>query len=154
MKSPLRATKIRGTKSRNWRFVTYHLCSRMLLPFVAILFTVFRETLFYHPPKHHVSSAAWVSIILSLLFFYFMQVPLLKKDPNRFQRGDLWILGIAWVSLAVLVQIAIAHLWYHIGWSFIVTAYSATYLNPWMIVLIALFIMPRLAAIGTRGWLF
>jgi hypothetical protein len=125
----MRSTKLRSTKSRNWRLVTYHLYSRMLIPFAAVLFTVFRETLFHTIPKHHVSLASWVSIVLSLIFFYFMQGPLLKHETHRFQRGDLWIVGFSWASLAVIVQILIARLWYHLGWEFIIHSYKGTYVN-------------------------
>lgn len=148
----MRSTRSRSTKSRNWRFITYNLYSRMIIPFAAVLFTTFRETLPHH--SHSLSTNAWISIIVSLVFFYFMQIPLLKHDSHRFQRGDLWLLGFCWVAFAVASHIIAGHMFYGMTWISIIHSYSLIHLSPWAMVLASLFVMPRLAAIGTRGWLF
>jgi hypothetical protein len=123
-----------------------------MVPFIILLFSSLKEIL--HSPEQGGSIQGWISVGLSLVFFYTLYTQVLKKDTSRFSRGDLWVMGLIWVGLAMIVQMAVLYGIYNIDPRLILNSYSFSKLEPWPFALVGLFLSPRLAAMIAKKWLF
>lgn len=143
---------MRKTGYSSWRFFSSNLLSRALLPFNTLLFSNFQYVL----TDGHATGPlqGWVFIGLSIVFFYVLYIQILRKETNRFSRGDLWSIGFIWSALAVMSQLAVLYGLRNKDLGFILSLYSVTSLQPWLLSLIGLLISPRLAAIVAKKWFF
>ena len=136
----------------SWRFFSSNIFSRVMLPFVVLLFSSLKEIL--SSVEQSVSIQGWLSIALSVAFFYTLYTQVLKRDNSRFSRGDLWMMGLIWAGLAMIVQMAVLYGVYNIDPYLILNSYAITKLEPWPFALIGLVLTPRLAAMVAKKWFF
>ncbi|MFN7662980.1 MAG: hypothetical protein ACK5PQ_04615 [Alphaproteobacteria bacterium] len=136
----------------SWRFFSSNVFSRVLLPFVALLFSSLKEILISPAPGG--SGQGWLSIGLSVAFFYTLYIQLLKRDNTRFSRGDLWMMGLIWAGLAMIVQMTVLYGIYDLDPQLVLNSYAITHLEPWPFALMGLILTPRLAAMVAKKWFF
>ena len=136
----------------SWRFFSSNIFSRVIVPFVILLFSSLKEILI--SPDQGGSIQGWLSIALSIAFFYTLYIQVLKRDNTRFSRGDLWVMGFIWAGLAMIMQMIVLYGVYNIDPRLILNSYAITKLEPWPFALIGLVLTPRLAAMVAKKWFF
>jgi hypothetical protein len=143
---------MRKTGYSSWRFFSSNFFSRALLPFGILLFSNLKYSLTSW--QNSGSVQGWLSVGLSLTFFYMFYIQILKKDTSRFSRGDLWVMGILWVTLAIIIQMTILYGIYDQDLFSILQSYSFTHNQPWPYSLVGLLLSPRLAGMISKKWFF
>ncbi|HCI49183.1 MAG: hypothetical protein A2977_02760 [Alphaproteobacteria bacterium RIFCSPLOWO2_01_FULL_45_8] len=136
----------------SWRFFSSNILSRALLPFAILLFSSLKEILLF--PQQGGSLQGWLSVGLSLAFFYTFYISVLKRDPTRFSRGDLWIMGVIWALFALLIHATVLSGIYDMDWGALFQSYTFVPFKPWPFAVIGLFLTPRFAAIIAKKWFF
>jgi len=91
-----------GIKHSNITFLLFNIFSRALIPFSSILYTSLR--LATVPSTLQSPLDTWLMNCFGLSFFLFLQSSVLKQCRIRYRRKDLWLLGITWVGLAIVVH--------------------------------------------------
>lgn len=141
-----------GIKQQNPKFIVSNVLSRMLIPFAAVMYTALKESIL--SPQAGGMMDSWVSMAFSVIFFYMLQVTMLKDSSHRFLRKDLWVLGFTWLGMGILCQLVLFNLVYDISLKIILNTYDFTQMEPWPYTLVALFLAPRICAIPARNWSF
>lgn len=143
---------MRKTGYSSWRFFSSNICSRALLPFGALLFSCLKDILESSPQSS--STQRWLSVGLSLSFFYTLYIQVLKRDTSRFSRGNLWGMGFIWAVLAIVVHLSVLYGIYNMDLGLVLKSYGFSPLRPWPFALLGLFLSPRLAAMVSKKWFF
>lgn len=141
-----------GIKHQNPKFIVSNILSRMLIPFAAVMYTALKESIL--SPEAGGMMDSWISMAFSVVFFYMLQITMLKDDSHRFLRKDLWVLGFIWLGMGIVCQFALFTLAYNIPFKTILNSYDFTKMEPWPYTLVALFLAPRICAIPARNWSF
>ncbi len=136
-------------RSQRWRFVRNNLFSRLAVPFSGLLFAVLRERALLACRCAGSGFESWAALSLALVFFFFMQVSVLKKEGQRFHRADVWTLGLVWAFLFLGLFILLLNL----------RGDTAGFRSlgrdgQLAMVVLSLIFSPRLAALRARGWSF
>lgn len=135
-------------KNSNIPFLLFNVFSRMLIPFVAVVYTSLREVIL--SPQAGSSLDSWITSFFTLCLFWLMQISILKDSPTHYRRRDLWFLGMIWVALAAISQWGAFTYVYHVPLDHVINSYSFLKLEPWPYMLVSLFIAPRFCAIYAR----
>lgn len=141
-----------GIKNQNPIFIVSNMFSRMLVPFAAVMYTALKESIL--SPEAGGMMDSWVSMGFSVIFFYMVQVMMLKDKSHRFLRKDLWMLGFAWLLFGFICQAVLFKFAYGVSWQALMNSYDFTKMEPWPYTLLALFLAPRICAIPARNWSF
>lgn len=139
-----------GIKYSNLSFTLYHVFSRMLLPFGAVVYTSLREVMLSPQPGSSIDS--WIISAFTMVFFWVMHIDVLQTYHSRYRRRDLWSLGFFWALIAALTQGALFHFVYNVSRETITYSYSFLKMEPWPYMLVGLLIAPRFCAIYVRRW--
>jgi len=89
---------------------------------------------------HQISTVLLVLILLGVMYVFF------NKFGAVYRKRDLWIIGGAWVLMTVIFEFVFGH--YVIGhsWSVLFEDYNLFKGRLWSLVLIFIFLGPRLVA--------
>ena len=136
----------------SWRFFSSNIFSRALLPFGILLFSSLKDIL--ASAQQSSSIQGWLSVGLSLVFFYTLYIQVLKRDISRFSRGNLWGVGFIWMVLAIIVQMIVLYGIYNMDLLLVLKSYCFSPVRPWPFALIGLLLSPRLAAMVSKKWFF
>lgn len=143
---------MRKARYSRGRFFFLNIFSRLMLPFILLLFANLKDAI---TSTQGGSIQGWLSITLSLAFFYSIYINFLKREKIiRFSRGDLWIAGVIWVLLSAAIHLFVLYGIYGIPLHFVLNSYSFSRLEPWTFTLIGVFLSPRIAAIFAKKWFF
>jgi hypothetical protein len=61
-----------------------------------------------------------------------------------------WLIGLLWLLMTVLFEFGFGHFIAHKSWAELLDAYNVSKGNLWVIVLVAIFVSPRFAALLRR----
>lgn len=134
----------------NLSFLLYHIFSRVLIPFSAVIYTSLREVILSPQPGSFLDS--WITSAFTLISFWGLHSEVLGTYHSHYRRRDLWALGLTWTLLAIIIQGTLFHLIYHVPLETVSHRYKIFKLEPWPYMLMGLLLTPRLSAIHVRHW--
>lgn len=119
-----------------------NLFSRQLLAFFAILYSTLREIILTPGPGSNADS--WLTLGFSTLLFYVLMITVMEKNVRKYDNSYLWLAGTIWSLLAIIIQFSLFFWVYGIKWQLIVASYNIFNLEPWPIIILLLFLAPRI----------
>ncbi len=87
----------------------------------------------------HVVSCITLSAIILLISYLFFQ-----NTTMRYSVGDLWLVGLIWMALAVAFEFGLGHFVLKRSWSVLLEDYNILKGRIWVVVLIVTLVGPYL----------
>ncbi len=141
---------MKSLNPQSWKFFNLNIFVRLFVPFFGVLFASFRELI--PEPTTRGSLEAWVALLFSFFFLYYVHISVLRKESRRFSRGSVWGLGLVWVFVAMFSQFVVFYVIHGMDFYTLLGTYNILNTVFWPFTLFGLFLTPRLAAMSARGW--
>jgi hypothetical protein len=136
-----------GIKYSNITFLLFNVFSRMLIPFSFILYSALRQII--APLTLQNPLDTWLISFFSIIFFIFLQNTVIKDCRVRYRRKNLWLLGMMWISLAIIVHGFSFCFTSNVSWDVFYGQYNILK-SPWPYMLLSILFAPRICSMTLR----